>query len=226
MPTVSPLPAGRAPVRTATPIPAIARLNTAAPPPQAERVAKPDLAHLMDRTERLAELDYYELLELTKEATAKEIKLAFYRESRLYHPDRFFQAADPVLRERVNELYKRVTEAYSVLKDDLKRRKYTQDISGPERAQKLRYTEQSETETKLAQKREQEEQIGTHPKGRSLYQTGLADLEAQRFAQAERNFKMAVTYEPQNPRYKERLAEAQAKLAENARDSGHAFKIK
>ncbi|MFY0575051.1 DnaJ domain-containing protein [Cystobacter fuscus] len=81
------------------------------------------------------------------------MKKAFYRESRAYHPDRFFQLQDKEVKERVNELYKRVTEAYYVLRDDAKRRQYTADVSGPERAHKLRFTESSESETRAASKR-------------------------------------------------------------------------
>lgn len=154
-----------------------------------------------------------------------EIKKAFYRESRLYHPDRFFHLSDPALKARVHDLYKRITEAYFVLRDDAKRRKYVADINGPERAKKLRFSELSEVETKAATRKEQEEQIGTTPKGRQFYQAGLADLEAGRAAAAERNLKMAVTYEPGNARYKEKLTEAQQLLKSDEKPSDP-FKIR
>ncbi len=170
--------------------------------------------------------DFYKTLGVSKDATPADIKKAFYRESRTYHPDRFFHLETKELKERVNELYKRVTEAYYVLRDDTKRRKYVDDISGPERAQKLRFTEASEAETKAAARKEQEEQIGTHPKGRQFYQTGAADADAGRCASAERNLKMALTYEPANARYKEKLAEVQKVLQEEARKQGDAFKIR
>ncbi|WP_370458866.1 J domain-containing protein [Aggregicoccus sp. 17bor-14] len=203
----------------------------ALPPVKASAGAGLDLSpeQLIDlemRCNALDSLDYFEVLKLEKDAAPVDIKRAFYRESRTYHPDRFFQLPDGGLKERVNELYKRVTEAYYFLRDDTKRRKYVTDVTGPERAQKLRFTETSEAETKLAAKKEQEEQIGTHPKGRQFYQTGAADLEAGRWASAERNLKMALTYEPQNARYKERLAEAQGKLLEESRSKGEGFKIR
>jgi curved DNA-binding protein CbpA len=184
------------------------------------------LIDLEMRCEALDTLDYFEVLKLEKDATPADIKRAFYRESRTYHPDRYFQLPDGGLKDRVNELYKRVTEAYYFLRDDAKRRKYAADVTGPERAQKLRFTETSEAETKLAAKKEQEEQIGTHPKGRQFYQLGAADLDAGRWSSAERNLKMALTYEPANARYKEKLAEAQKKLNEESKSKGESFKIK
>ena len=105
-------------------------------------------------------------------------------------------------------------------------RQYTADISGPERAHKLRFTETSEAETRAASKRQVEEQIGVHPKGRQFYQTGAADADAGRWASAGRNLKMALTYEPANARYKEKLAEVQKVLLEESRKQGDAFKIR
>ncbi|QRO02786.1 DnaJ domain-containing protein [Archangium violaceum] len=184
------------------------------------------MAALTERCARLDQMDYFEVLMVERTATPADIKKAFYRESRGYHPDRYFHLQNKELKERVNELYKRVTEAYYVLRDDAKRRQYTADISGPERAQKLRFTESSEAETRAASKRQVEEQIGVHPKGRQFYQTGAADADAGRWASAERNLKMALTYEPANTRYKEKLAEVQKVLQEEARKQGDAFKIR
>jgi Tfp pilus assembly protein PilF len=119
-----------------------------------------------------------------------------------------------------------MTEAYYVLRDDAKRRGYLADVLGPDRQQKLRFTETSEVETKAAARKEQVEQIGKHPKGRQFYQTGMNDFEAQRWAGAERNFKMALTFEPSNQRYKDKLAEVQQKLHQEAKKSGDPFRIR
>jgi hypothetical protein len=184
------------------------------------------MAELWERCSRLDQMDYFEVLMVERTAAPADIKNAFYRESRTYHPDRFFHLDNKELKDRVNDLYKRVTEAYYVLRDDAKRRQYTVNVSGPERAQKLRFTESSETETRAASKRQVEEQIGVHPKGRQFYQTGAADADAGRWASAERNLKMALTYEPANTRYKEKLAEVQKVLLDESRKQGDAFKIR
>lgn len=144
----------------------------------------------------LDELDYFQILHIDQNATPAEIKAAYYRESRQYHPDRYFTVADPALRESIERIYRRINEAYVVLRDDAKRQKYLADINGPERAQKLRFTEVSEQEQKKAQ------EIGTTPQGKKFYAQGRIDMEAGRFAAAERNFKMALAYEPQNANYR------------------------
>lgn len=224
-PTRPPAPAGaRAPSRPAPTAQIPART---APTPAAEvsGISADQRQDLEARTANLDALDYFEILRVPQEVSPAEIKKAFYRESRLYHPDRFFHLTDQALKSRVHDLYKRITEAYFVLRDDVKRPRYLADVNGPERARKLRFSEASEVETKQATRKEQEEQIGTTPKGRQFYQTGVADLEAGRNAAAERNLKMALTYEPTNARYKEKLAEAQQRLKAEAQP-GDPFKIR
>nr|WP_305794687.1 DnaJ domain-containing protein [Myxococcus sp. CA051A] len=211
--------------------PAVPSIAPMAPPPPPSAAKGPgldehQLADLQSRCAKLDQLDYFEVLLLERTATPADIKKAFYRESRTYHPDRFFHIDDKQLKEQVHELYKRVTEAYYVLRDDTKRKKYLVDVTGAERAQKLRFTEASESETKAAAKKEQEEQIGTHPKGRQFYQQSQKDIDAGNWSAAERNLKMALTYEPSNPRYKESLAEAQKRLSEEAKAKGDSFKIR
>ena len=158
----------------------------------------------------LDSLDYFQVFRLEPTATPREIKDAYYRESRTYHPDRFHQLPDEGLKEKINTVFKRITEAYVVLRDDAKRAKYLSDISGPERAQKLRYTEESEAEKKAEQRKAIEEQIGTTPKGRDCYKLGMQELDRKRWEAAMRQFKMALMYEPANAKYKEKLKEAEA----------------
>src|SRR5262249_20085322 len=69
----------------------------------------------------LDSLDYYQILKVAPGASQAEIKAAYHRESRLYHPDKVFQEQDLALKERVTRIYKRVTEAYFVLRDEKKR---------------------------------------------------------------------------------------------------------
>jgi len=184
------------------------------------------MAELEQRHTNLDNLDYFQLLKLTPQASPEEIKSAFYRESRTYHPDRFFHVQDSAFKEKISAVYKRLTEAYYVLRDDLKRKRYAADVAGPERAQKLRFTEATEVETKQQVKKEQEELIGTHPKARQFYQTAMKDLGASNLSAAERNLKMALTFEPSNARYKEKLSEVQQRVHEEYKKSGQSFKIK
>ncbi len=201
--------------------------SSAAPPPlpSPATAESEERAELERRFAVLEQLDYFEVMGLDSTASPADVKRAFHHQSRTYHPDRFFQSTDVELRERVHAVYKRVTEAYFVLRDDSRRRQYLTDISGPERLSKLRFTELAEAEAKAQVKKEVAEQIGTHPKGRQFFQVGVADLEAGRLAAAERNIKLALTYEPTNPLYLQKLEEARAKSYEEYKRSGRGFRI-
>ena len=152
----------------------------------------------------LDQLDYYAVLKLAQGAGAAEVKAAYYRESRSYHPDRFYTVASTDLKDAVGKIYKRINEAYVILRDDAKRSKYAVDISGADRPKKLRFVEASEQEMK----KDKEAEIGATPQGRKFFVAGMQDLIAQRWASAERNFKMAMTYEPTNVNYKAKRDEA------------------
>ena len=154
------------------------------------------------------ELDYFQILKIEQDASPEAIKQAYFRESRLYHPDRYFSLPEGELKEAIGRIYKRINEAWVCLRDDRKRGKYLADVNGPERAKKLRYTEASEEELKRARDAE----LGTTPQGRRMFQQGLLDMEGGRYLQAAQNFKMALMYEPQNALFKQKSEEA-AKLA-------------
>ena len=64
--------------------------------------------------------DYYEVLEVSKSATAEEIKKAYRKKAIQYHPDK-----NPGDKE-AEEKFKEAAEAYEVLSDTEKRSRYDQ----------------------------------------------------------------------------------------------------
>jgi DnaJ-class molecular chaperone len=159
--------------------------------------------------EALDQLDYFAVLKLAATATPPEIRAAYHRESRVYHPDRYAAVDDEPFRDRVGRIYRRINEAYTVLRDDARRKKYAGDLAGPERARKLRFSEDDEAAVKEAQKKRAVEQLGQTPNGRKFYSAALADAQAGRWEGVERNLRLALAYEPANERFKELLVQAE-----------------
>jgi DnaJ-class molecular chaperone len=154
----------------------------------------------------LDQLDYYGVLKIPQTATPAEIKAAYYRESRAYHPDRFAASESAGLKLMIGRIYRRVNEAYTVLRDDRKRTRYLADVTGPERERKLRFTEAEEAQVKEEQKKKIEEQFGQTPNGRKFFAAALKEIQAGRWEAAERALKSALMYEPGNAKFKEQLA--------------------
>jgi hypothetical protein len=200
-----------------SPLPTTGAVDTVSPQ-QAQQLAM--IADALDSQ------DYFQVLQLPTTASPAEIKKSFYRDSRIFHPDRIFHLQDEVVKTNIGSIYKRITEAYYVLRDDAKRKKYLVDIAGPDRAAKLRYTEASEAELKAEAKKVVEEEYGTTPKGRQFFKTALQEIDRQQWAAAERNLKSALMYESSNAKFKEKLALVQSKLDDQRKAGGDSFKIK
>lgn len=66
-------------------------------------------------------VDYYSLLEVTKNASAADIKKAYRRLALKWHPDK-----NPTNQEEATKKFKEISEAYEVLSDDKKRKVYDQ----------------------------------------------------------------------------------------------------
>jgi len=65
--------------------------------------------------------DFYEVLGINRSASADEVKKAYRKLARQYHPD-----ANPDNREEAREKFKEVSEAYDILSDTEKRKLYDQ----------------------------------------------------------------------------------------------------
>jgi curved DNA-binding protein CbpA len=76
-----------------------------------------------DTDDELAQLDYYTLLGLTKDASHDEVRAAFRRFALRYHPDRFVDETE-ALAARALAIYRRGAEAFDVLSDPTERAAY------------------------------------------------------------------------------------------------------
>lgn len=154
----------------------------------------------------LDELDYYQLLEARREASTSELKQAYYQLSRRFHPDvHRHQIAD--VRGAAERVAKRLTEAWSVLRDPRRRRSYDAKLGTGDGVR----IQLAEAEA-VADKRSVEERLGTTPNGRRYFTLAHTDIDRGDLKSAVRNLQMALTFEPQNSFFKQKLEELKKQL--------------
>lgn len=81
-----------------------------------------NLHQFLERTESAE--DHYEVLDLTPNVVAGQIKEVYYTLARSYHPDRFHLKAGTSLNSRLSAAFARVTQAYETLSDPTSRSTY------------------------------------------------------------------------------------------------------
>jgi tetratricopeptide (TPR) repeat protein len=129
LPTVQPAPG---PIPFASSMVAAASSPTAAAPPEEEPADPSGLIELRAEVEqRLALIpsqNYYEILEVDRQAPPTAISAAFFAFAKRFHPDRL-PAQYQALRDPVTKLFARMTEVHQTLIDTDKRREYDEILS-------------------------------------------------------------------------------------------------
>jgi DnaJ-class molecular chaperone len=152
------------------------------------------------------DLDYYEILKVKPRAFTEEIKRAYFHQSRLFHPDKYYNE-DPRMVAIIAKIFKRITEAYKVLSDQEKRAAYTKAISGPNRKMMLRYNPKL-----LEEGQKGPEDEGQTAMGKKYYQLAKGALQNKDYKSAKINLQLAVKMEPNNQTFKDRLMEVDEML--------------
>lgn len=148
------------------------------------------------------ELDYYQILDVPREAQAPAIKLAYHATARKFHPDANRRLAAE-LQAAVSRIAKRVTEAYSVLRDPRRRKVYDEQLGADENDTRMRM---AEAEAKV-EKRATEELRGRTPNGRRYFALAQSDIARHDYAAATHNLQTALAFEGDNELFKQKLKE-------------------
>jgi curved DNA-binding protein CbpA len=145
--------------------------------------------------------DYYELLEVQRNADAGAIRVAYVRLARERHPDRF---TDPQEKLRAQEVFTQLTEAFNTLSNDKRRSEYDASLALPQVAVPERIA-------------------------RDAYERGLEQMERRAYHEAVELLRTAVQYQPEEARYHAALAQALARnphwVREALSELEHAIRI-
>jgi len=154
-------------------------------------------------SEAIDEMDYYQILKVSPDATLNEIKEAYYRETRICHPDNFINLTDPEIKNRIMKVSKLITEAYIVLRDFEKRKRYDTQLKNRDAGGGIRFVEDDS-------KTEEKDDINS-PQAKKLYNQALGEILQNRIQDAIKNLKLALVFEPKSQTIKKKLEEIQSK---------------
>jgi curved DNA-binding protein CbpA len=159
-------------------------------------------------SDRLDLLDYYTLLGVSPTATVDEVKRAFRRFARRYHPDRFAGAPEEK-RERASQIYRRGSEAFQILTHDVSRRAY-------DRVLRLGKVRLSAEEREHAEAQEKAPVAPQNPirstQARQFYERAAEAARRGEWREAWRAMKTALSHEPDNPVLRARLSQIEDRL--------------
>jgi tetratricopeptide (TPR) repeat protein len=85
-----------------------------------------------DLVRKVAEMkkqDYFDILGVSKNAEAAEIKKAYFSMAKQYHPDRLAVSASAEIRVLADDIFGMVSTAHDVLTDEARRQSYVEELS-------------------------------------------------------------------------------------------------
>jgi curved DNA-binding protein CbpA len=214
---------------------------------QAEGADAPDVDAALDLSEELqrkildvdsnlASTGYFELLGVERDAGVKEIKRAYFRLSKEFHPDRYFRRDIGTYAVRLDRIFKKVVEAYELLSDPTTRNEIERSMPaevapaagaysggrgakeriGPEGAGRRRGGYRKPTRMQNLERLRQRFKIPKKVlaerqfRARQFYQAARVSAHEKSWLEAAASARLAIAFDPWNAEYKQGFAEIQS----------------
>jgi tetratricopeptide (TPR) repeat protein len=171
---------------------------------------------------------YFELLDVPRDADNKLIKRAYFSLSKVYHPDRYFRANLGDYRGRLEQIFRKLVEAYELLSDPVTRSEIERTmVSMPEpEPEPTPAAEASEAgaapERKLPPrkltKRQTLERLRRHfrippqilaerkLKASHFFDAAMVAAKRERWHEAAPSLRLAIAFDPWNDKYRKQFS--------------------
>lgn len=201
-------------VEQVAPVPSVA---AAAPPAPAlsapARGSMEDLAELQIQARaylaRMEVESHYALLGVSPDASFAELRRAFLKLTKRFHPDNYFRKAPEALARDLEDIYNQLTAAYETLADRDRRQVYDLAIGN------LGGNKDGVTAEDMARvasdERRRKAAPGRVSKADQLLALAVQDITAGNKAKALANLRLALAFDPENPAVKAKLDELKGK---------------
>ena len=154
---------------------------------------------ILDDYQRIMQADYYQALGIDRQCNASDVRRAYYKLAKEYHPDRFLGSGlSREMNNKIHELFQYITQAYSVLSDQQTRSDYLDElVNGPKKTININQVIEAET----------------------AFQEGRMQLKVRRYGAATKPLKRAIELSPEEPEYLTHYAWALFKSAPEKREA-------
>jgi curved DNA-binding protein CbpA len=182
------------------------RFDSFSPLPAKEISSDPNVVALrrqiQEKASAIAKQNYYEMLEIPLGAPTEEIRKAFFKLAKIYHPDRAGTTGAADLRETLQYIFSNLSEAHSTLLDPETRDEYGEAISAGMKRTSLMPAAHAEQEVREVLEAE------------TLYQKGLVLLRRSQHDKALEFVDKARELNPNEGEYLATWAKIQSALRE------------
>ncbi len=165
---------------------------------------------------QLDELTHYQLLGVDRRAKSKEIKRAYFKVSKDYHPDSYFRKNIGTFKRKVNALFKAISNAYDVLSNEQKRLAYDATLPyepTPEEMEEAKRKEEAQARDQRLREERKKRLLKRMPMARRKAQA-RQHFEEAKTARADRDvlkanneIRIALSLDPDNSTYEAFLQE-------------------
>lgn len=151
--------------------------------------------------------DHYEVLGIRRDAPKDEIKKAYFLLAKAYHPDRHFQPGMQDVKDQLEELFQRITEAYDTLLMERKRKEYDLTLVMSKYGKKQPAASEETDEARAVQQ----------------FQRGQEAIKRGDYREAVHSLQWAVRLNPKQAKYYTALGKAFAKTPRRMHDAEQNF---
>ena len=175
----------------------------------------PELQERILAFEKRLDRPYHALLGVSQDADAREIKRAYFKLSKDFHPDRYFGRELGDFGPRLDRIFKKIALAYELLQDPSTRTELARSLAG--RPQGASGSGQSDKRRWLERMRRQfqiPEEILAERKfrARQLCESALVAGHQKNWKEAAACIRLAIAFDPWTETYKESFGEIQVEV--------------
>jgi len=161
-------------------------------PAEPEVVATREM--ILEAYDGLAVRDHYQVLGVTVTSTAQQIKHAYFRLAKSYHPDRHFDPAMADMKSKLEALFDRIHKSYMILSDQVRRAEY--DAAAVNKAAQPRRPAASDEFVEKRGEDYQENYKEKAVRAAEQFSNGMRDFNTGNYWGAEEKFAWATRLDP------------------------------